>query len=106
MALPPLDFKLLATLAAVSGSALFLIRTALPFLIVPSLPTLWLPFRKGKAEVLFKEIIKYSEDIILDPEYGIAIISSDGNRPKWNTVMVRCVAFQACSINSSSEQIY
>ncbi|GAD96857.1 serum paraoxonase/arylesterase 2 [Paecilomyces variotii No. 5] len=87
MTLPSLDLRLLATLAAVSGSALFLCRTALPFIIVPSIPTLWLPFRKGKAEVLFKDIIKYSEDIILDPEYGVAIVSSDGNRAKWNTVM-------------------
>lgn len=80
--------QLLTTLVAVSGSAFVLYRLLSPWIITPSLPRLWHPFRKGKAEVLFKDVVKYSEDVVLDHERGVAIISSDANRTRWNTLMV------------------
>ncbi|KAL2001296.1 hypothetical protein VTN02DRAFT_1938 [Thermoascus thermophilus] len=81
------DVKLLTTLVAALGSAIVLYRILSRCAINASIPYLWHPFHKGKACVLFKDILKYSEDVSLDHERGIAIISSDANRARWNTVM-------------------
>jgi hypothetical protein len=52
----------------------------------PALPDQWLS--NGKPHVLFEELIKFPEDLIIDHEKGSAIISADPGRHEWNTVMV------------------
>ena len=52
----------------------------------PPLPKQWV--LKGNPQVLFEELIKFPEDLIIDHEKGLAIISADPGRHEWNTVMV------------------
>jgi arylesterase/paraoxonase len=39
-------------------------------------------------EIKFKEITRNCEDVVLDEENSVAILSCDPGRDKWNTVMV------------------
>lgn len=57
----------------------------------PAIPDQWLP--RGKPQVLFEELIKFPEDLIIDHEKGLAIISADPGRHEWNTVMVSWDSF-------------
>jgi len=40
-------------------------------------------------EVNFRDRIRNCEDVLLDEAMGIAILSCDPGRDRWNTVMVR-----------------
>ncbi|PGH35943.1 hypothetical protein GX50_01268 [[Emmonsia] crescens] len=51
------------------------------------LPRVWHPFDGGSANIRFADTIRYSEDILIDYDRGIAIISFDLTRSEWNTVM-------------------
>ncbi|PGH00868.1 hypothetical protein GX51_05532 [Blastomyces parvus] len=54
---------------------------------IHNLPRAWHPFDGGSADIRFADTIKYSEDIVIDHDHGIAIISFDPSRSGWNTVM-------------------
>jgi hypothetical protein len=54
-----------------------------------TLPPSWLGFSDGQAEIVMGKQLKYCEDVFLDHEEGVAIISCDPGRAQWNTVMVR-----------------
>ncbi|OAT03947.1 serum paraoxonase/arylesterase 2 [Blastomyces gilchristii SLH14081] len=54
---------------------------------VHNLPRAWHPFEGGSADIRFADTIKYSEDIVIDHDHGLAIISFDPSRSEWNTVM-------------------
>ncbi|KAK2735899.1 hypothetical protein FQN55_001932 [Onygenales sp. PD_40] len=51
------------------------------------LPESWHPFDGGSANVLFADTIKFAEDLIIDHDRGVAIVSSDAGRSQWNTVL-------------------
>ncbi|KAL1961572.1 hypothetical protein VTN77DRAFT_1424 [Rasamsonia byssochlamydoides] len=41
----------------------------------------------ASVELIMKNFLRYCEDVVLDHEQGLAIVSCDPGRPKWNTVM-------------------
>ncbi|KAH8702158.1 putative paraoxonase [Talaromyces proteolyticus] len=74
------------TIAIVSFPLVFLHRLLSPWVELPRLPEQWLAFRSGLAWTLFKDRVGFSEDVVLDHEYGFAIISTDPGRVFWNTL--------------------
>lgn len=68
----------------------FLHKLLSPWLELPRLPEQWLAFRSGLAWTLFKDRVRFSEDMVLDQERGFAVISSDPGRVFWNSLWVRC----------------
>jgi arylesterase/paraoxonase len=54
----------------------------------PNLPQSWVPYRNDPAvDIAFKERLRYCEDVVIDHAKGMAIISCDPGRTRWNTVM-------------------
>ncbi|PGH27976.1 hypothetical protein AJ80_00230 [Polytolypa hystricis UAMH7299] len=62
-------------------------RTISELFVSSKLPDSWTPFQNGEVEVAFNDRITFAEDVVLDHEYGVAIISCDPGRPNWNTVI-------------------
>ncbi|ODH14316.1 hypothetical protein ACO22_06602 [Paracoccidioides brasiliensis] len=52
-----------------------------------NLPPAWHPFEDGSVNIRFTDIIENTEDILIDHDRAIAIISFDPGRTEWNTVM-------------------
>ncbi|KAL1989270.1 hypothetical protein VTN96DRAFT_32 [Rasamsonia emersonii] len=87
MALQASYFKLAAAIAVLSAFAVFVYKILAPRISLPLIPERWHPFHKGLVWILFKDRVKFSEDVVLDHERGFAIISSDPGRVFWNTIL-------------------
>ncbi|KAL1970819.1 hypothetical protein VTN77DRAFT_2653 [Rasamsonia byssochlamydoides] len=87
MVLQAIYLELAAAAAVLSIFAVFVYRIVAPRVRARILPERWHPFRNGLAWILFKERVKFSEDVVLDHERGFAIISSDPGRVFWNTIV-------------------
>ncbi|KAG5304471.1 serum paraoxonase/arylesterase [Histoplasma capsulatum G186AR] len=81
--------KIAATFAIIIGtiSTVFYKPLVTKIHTLHNLPGEWHPFDGGSADIRFSDTIKYSEDIVIDNDRGIAIISFDPGRSEWNTVM-------------------
>jgi arylesterase / paraoxonase len=53
----------------------------------PDLPPKWTPYEQATADIVFPDRLRYCEDVVIDHHRGVAIISCDPGRPRWNTVM-------------------
>ncbi|KAL1991888.1 hypothetical protein VTN49DRAFT_5196 [Thermomyces lanuginosus] len=54
-----------------------------PWVELPHLPEKWISFRGGLAWILFKNDVRFTQDVVLDHERGVAIISLDPSRISW-----------------------
>lgn len=88
--LTAVKYQIAATFAIIIGtiSTVFYKPLVTKIHTLHNLPGEWHPFDGGSADIRFSDTIKYSEDIVIDNDRGIAIISFDPGRSEWNTVMV------------------